>query len=119
MLQRIPKEETWVSFMEISWELPQNVKVLIIEKIHGNMKTFCIQHKSLIINASKLTKYRQWLPILNFKPILLIIENVYTKYHLIKLLDCREFDKVNINTLIEKWMLCDTLWVSRRKQGGY
>jgi hypothetical protein len=45
-------------FMEFFWELPQNVQVLIIEKLHGNTKTWCIQHKLLIIDASKLTKYR-------------------------------------------------------------
>jgi hypothetical protein len=28
--QKIPKEETWVSFMEFFWELPQNVQALII-----------------------------------------------------------------------------------------
>jgi hypothetical protein len=47
------------------------------------------------------------------------IENVYTTYHVIKLLDRREFDKVNINALIEKWMLCDALWVPRKKKGEY
>jgi hypothetical protein len=46
------------------------------------------------------------------------IENVYITYHVIKLLDRREFDKVNINALIEKWMPCDALWVSRRKKGN-
>jgi len=35
---KIPKEETWVSFMDCFWELPQNVQVLIIEKLHWNMK---------------------------------------------------------------------------------
>ncbi len=40
--------------MEFFWELPHNVQVLIIEKLHGNTKTWCIQHKSLIIDASKL-----------------------------------------------------------------
>jgi hypothetical protein len=36
--------------------------------------------------------------------MLLKNENVYTTYHVIKLLDRKEFDKVNINVLIEKWM---------------
>ncbi len=38
---KVPKEETWVSFMDRPqnvWELPQNVQVLIIEKLHWNMK---------------------------------------------------------------------------------
>jgi hypothetical protein len=40
------------------WELPQNVQALIIEKLHGDTKTYRIQHKLLIINASQITKYR-------------------------------------------------------------
>jgi hypothetical protein len=68
------------------------------------MKTWCIQHKSLIIDASQLTKCRRWLRILVCLFILLIIENVYTTYNVIKLLDCREFDKININDFNEKWM---------------
>jgi hypothetical protein len=46
------------------------------------------------------------------------IQNVYTKYHVIKILNHKEFDKVNINVLIEKWMPCDALWVPRRKKGN-
>jgi hypothetical protein len=38
---------------------------------------------------------------------------------IIKLIDCREFNKTNINTLIEKWMLCDALWVHGRKKGEF
>ncbi len=85
-------------------------------KITFEYEKWCIQHKSLIINASKLTKYRPWLPILVCLFILLIIENVYTTYHVIKLLDHREFDKVNINVLIEKRMSCDALWVPGKKK---
>jgi hypothetical protein len=70
------------------------------------MKTWCIQHKSLIIDASHLTKCRRWLRILVCLLILLIIENVYTTYNVIKLLDCREFDKINTNAFNEKWMSC-------------
>jgi hypothetical protein len=36
--QRVPKKETWESFIEIFWELPQNFQALIIEKLHGNTK---------------------------------------------------------------------------------
>jgi hypothetical protein len=105
--------------MESFWELPQNVQMLIIEKIHGNTKTWCIQHKLLIIGACELTKYKHWIPILICLFILLQIENVYTTHHVIKLLDRREFNKVNINALIEKWMPCDTLWILGRKKGVF
>jgi len=46
-------------FMDFFWELPHNVQALIIEELHENTKTWCIQHKLLIIDAYKLTKYRQ------------------------------------------------------------
>jgi hypothetical protein len=88
----------------------------MIEKLHGNMKTWCIQHKSLIIDTSKLTKYKRWLPILVYLLILLRIENIYTTHHVIKLLGHKEFNKVNINSLIEKWMPYDALWIPRRKR---
>jgi hypothetical protein len=39
--------------MENVWELPQNVQALIIEKLHGNTKTCCIQDKLLLIDAYK------------------------------------------------------------------
>jgi hypothetical protein len=77
--------------MEKNWELPQNVLMLIIEKLHGNTKTCCIQHLLLIIDASKLTKCRHWFPILICLLILLRIQNVYTTHHVIKLLDRRKF----------------------------
>jgi hypothetical protein len=47
------------------------------------------------------------------------IKNVYTTYHVINLLDCKEFDKANINVVIEKWMSCDALWVLGRKKEEY
>jgi len=112
-LQKVPKEETWVSlwiFFGITIECSNvNHKIVTLE-----YEKSCTQHKSLIINASELTKYRGWLPILVCLLILLRIENVYTTYHVIKLLDCREFDKI-----IEKWMSCDALWVPRKNKGQY
>ncbi len=83
------------------------------------MKTWCIQHKSLIIDASKLTKHRHCLPILICLFILLRIENVYTTHHVIKLLDRKEFNKVNFNALIKKWMPCDALWILGRNKGEF
>jgi hypothetical protein len=43
--QKVPQKKTWVCFIEKFQELPQNVQTLIIEKLHGNTKTWCIQHK--------------------------------------------------------------------------
>jgi hypothetical protein len=47
------------------------------------------------------------------------LKNVYTTHHVIKLLDCREFNKVNIKVLIEKWMPCDALLIHGRKKGEF
>ncbi len=49
--------------------------------------------------------------------LMLCIEKVYITHHDIKIIDHREFNKMNINILIKKWMLCDALWVPRRKKG--
>jgi hypothetical protein len=100
------------------WKLPQNVQDLIIKKLHGKTKTWCIQHKMLIIDAYKVTKYKSWLPILVCLLILLQIGKVYTTRYVIKLIDHRKFNKVN-NALIEKWMLCDALWILGRKKGEF
>ncbi len=45
-------------FYGIFWEIPWNVQELIINKLHGNTKTWCIQHKTLIIDAFELINYR-------------------------------------------------------------
>ncbi len=105
--------------MKKNWELSENVQMLIIDKLHGNTKTWCNQHKLLIIDPFELTINRQWLPILVYSLILLWIENVYTTYHVIKLLNHKEFNKVNIKALIEKWMPCDALWIFGRKKGEF
>jgi len=47
------------------------------------------------------------------------MEKNYTIHDVIKLIDHGEFNKVNINALIEKWMPCDALWVPRKKQGEF
>jgi len=52
------KRRNMGKFYGIFWELPQNVQALIIGKLHGNMKTWCIQHKSLIMDTLELAKYR-------------------------------------------------------------
>lgn len=59
IFQKVIGEGTWESFMDFFWEMPQNVQELIIDKLHGNTKTWCIQHKTLIIDAFELIKYRQ------------------------------------------------------------
>ncbi len=88
-----------------------NVQELILDKSHRNTKTWCIQHKTLIIKTSKLTNYRRVLLIVVCLFVLLRIKRVYTTHHVIKLTNRTKFNKINIiNALIEKWMMCDALW---------
>jgi hypothetical protein len=39
---RVPKLDTWRNFIEKFKTLPQNVQKLIIKKLHGEMKVWCI-----------------------------------------------------------------------------
>jgi hypothetical protein len=44
---------------------------------------------------------------------LIPIKKVAATYHIIKLHDKREFTKLNINALVEKWIPCDLSWTPR------
>jgi hypothetical protein len=44
--------------------LLENIQELIIKKIHCGIEVWCIQPRSLIIDVTKLTKYKRWLPII-------------------------------------------------------
>jgi hypothetical protein len=72
-----------------------------------------IQHRSLIIDVTKLTKYKRWLPIIVCVIIVIPIKKVFAMHDSIRFLDKREFTKTNINALIEKWMPIDMLWAPR------
>jgi hypothetical protein len=56
--------DEWGNFKYKFKTLPENIQELIIKKIHGGIKVWCIQHRSLIIDVTKLTKYKRWLPII-------------------------------------------------------
>jgi hypothetical protein len=110
---RAPKLDTWGNIIEKFKTLLENVQKLIIEKLHGGMKAWCIQQKILLIDIAQLTKYRIWLPVLVCLMTLIPIKNVATTYHIVKFHDRREFTKPNINDLVEKWIPCDLLWTPR------
>jgi hypothetical protein len=93
--------------------LLENIQKLIIKKIHGGIEMWCIQHKSLIIDATELTKYGKWLPIIVCIITLIPIKNFFAMHHLIQFFVRREFTRPNINALIEKWMPNDMLWAPR------
>jgi hypothetical protein len=73
---------------------------LIIKKIHGGTKVWCIQHRSLIIDVIKLTKYRRWLPVIVCIIKLIPIRNFFATHHSIQFLDIKRFIGPNINVLI-------------------
>jgi len=63
--------------------------------------------QTLINNTTQLTKYQKWLPVMVCLLKLIPIKKFATTYHIIKLHDRREFTKLNINALVEKWIPCD------------
>jgi hypothetical protein len=63
--KRVPKLKTWGNIIEKFNTLPENVQELIIKKLHGEMKMWCIQPKILIdFDITQLTKYMRWLLIM-------------------------------------------------------
>jgi hypothetical protein len=73
----------------------------------------------LTIDASKLTKYRRWLPIMVCLLILIPIKKIIATYQNISFFDRRNFTRLNIDVLIEKWMPCDLLWALRCPNSKY
>ncbi len=55
------KFDKWRTFFEKFKTLLENVQELIITKLHGGTKVWCIQLQTLIIDTTQLTKYRRWL----------------------------------------------------------
>ncbi len=86
---------------------------MIIKKIHSGIEVWCIQHISLIIDVTELTKYRKWLPIIICIITLIPMKKVFVPHHSIQFLDRRKFTRPNINALIEKWMPSDMFWAPR------
>jgi hypothetical protein len=69
--------------------LPENIKELIIKKLHGGTEVWYMQHRSLIIDAIKLTKYRRWLSIILCIITLILIKEFFATHHSIQFLDRR------------------------------
>ncbi len=54
-----------------------NILELILKRIYGGTQVWYIQHKTLMIDTIKLTKYRQWLIIIVCVFIPLLIKKVF------------------------------------------
>jgi len=67
----------------------KNIKELIIKKLHGGTEVWCMQHRSLIIDAIELTKYKRWLPIIVCIITLILIKEIFAMHHSIQFLDIR------------------------------
>jgi hypothetical protein len=94
-------------------ELLINIQELILRKLHKGTQVWCIQHKTLVIDTIKLTKYKLWLPMIVCIVTLLLIEQVFVTHHKIILINRWEFCEPNINTLIEKLIPYNLLWPFR------
>jgi len=105
------KKEGWDELANRFKGLPIDLQELILKKLDGGTLIWCIQHHTLMINSSELTKYRHWLSVLACLPTLLPLEQIVATHHQIIVQDSKEFNKLNINALVEKWMLCDMLWI--------
>jgi hypothetical protein len=119
MPRNAPELNEWGNFKEKFRTSPENIQELIIKKIHGGIVVWCIQHRSLIIDATKLTKYRRWLPINVCIITLILIKKVFATHHLIQFLDKRKLTKPNINALKKKWMSSDMFWAPRSMGSKY
>ncbi len=97
----------------------ESTQKLIIKKTHGGTKVWCIQHRSLIIDATKLTKYKRWILVIICIITLIPIKNFFAMHHLIQFLDRRKFTRPNNNALIKKWMPSDMLWAPRSTSFEY
>jgi hypothetical protein len=61
----------------------QKIQEFIIKKVLGSTEVWCIQHRSLIMDAIELTKYRRWLPIIVCIITVSPINKFFATYHLI------------------------------------
>jgi hypothetical protein len=105
------EKEGWDELVNRLRGLCIHLQELILKKLHGGTLVWCIKHHTLMINSSKLMKYRHWLLVLACLPTLLPRKQIITTHHQIIVQDSKEFNKLNINALVEKWMLCDMLWI--------
>lgn len=72
-----------------------------MKKTHGGTEVWCIQNRSLIIDAIELTKCRRWLLVICIIT-LIPIKKVFAMHHLIQFLDRRKLTRPNINASIKK-----------------
>jgi hypothetical protein len=68
-------------------QLLENVQELILKKLHRGTKVRHIQHKTLTIDALKLSNYKRWLPIIVCLLALISIKKITTTYHNISSFD--------------------------------
>jgi hypothetical protein len=78
--------DEWGHFKKKFKTLLENIKELIITKLHGGTKMWCMQHRSLIIDAIELTKYKRWLPLIVCIITLIFIKGIFAIHHSIQFL---------------------------------
>jgi hypothetical protein len=86
-----------------------------MKKTHGSIEVWCIQHRSLIIDAIELTKCRRWLLVIVCIITFIPIKKLFAMHHLIQFLDRGKLTRPKINASIKKCMPSDMLWAPRFK----
>jgi len=92
---------------------------LILNKLYGGIKMWCVQHRTLVIDITMLTKYKRWLLTMVSLLTLISIKKMITNHYSITFVYRQKFAKPNISVLVEKWMSCDLLWTSNFTRFDY
>jgi hypothetical protein len=81
-LRRAPKLDIWGNFVGKLRTLHKNVQELILKKLHGGTKVWCIQLEPLIIDIAYLIKYKRWLLVMVCLLMLIPVKKVPSTYQI-------------------------------------
>jgi uncharacterized Tic20 family protein len=89
--QNTPKKNKWDYFIDRFKELPGLVQEILLGKLHGDVRVWNLQHRTMVIQAKELTKYQLWLHVLEFLSALLPLEHFVINQHQIIVRETQEF----------------------------
>ncbi len=92
---------------------------MILKKLYGGIKIWCVQHRTLAIDTLMLTKCKRLLLAMTSLLTLMPIKKMITNRPSITFVYRQKFTKPNINVLVEKWMSCDSIWTSNFTRFDY
>jgi hypothetical protein len=100
-----PEFDKWNCFVDKFESMSKRIQKLILKNLHGGVKIWCIELCALIIDTTKLTKYRRWLPMLVCFLTLAKINKIVATHYEVEFQGRHEYIKPNINALIENGCL--------------